>query len=136
MSSQTQIPQRVWLRLGISLAILTAIFIKPLASLVRSALSDENTSHTLLIPLIVAWLLYTERHHIFGTPGEDRFSGLILTGTGVAAALWAFYSDKQQHSSDALTFYTLGFVLLCLASCAVLFGRKTMRNGFFPFAFS
>jgi exosortase len=49
--------------------------------------------------------------------------------------VYAYYADAHLHATDALTFYILGFVLLCIASFAFFFGRTVLREGFFPFAF-
>jgi exosortase len=135
MSAQTQPTQQAWRQLAICLAALVLVFAKPLAILARLALSDENVSHALLIPLVFAWLLYTDRQRIFRAIQADRMTGLALATAGLASAMYAYYVEAHLHATDALTFYILGLVLLCIASFAFFFGRTVLREGFFPFAF-
>jgi exosortase len=136
MSVQARPTQPVWWQLAICFTALVLVFLNPLATLARRSLADENVSHTLLIPIIVAWLLYTERQNIFRRIQSDRVLGLAIGAAGLASALYAYHADKQLHAPDALTFYILGFVLLCLAIFAFLFGRNVLHDGFFSFAFS
>lgn len=126
---------RTWTGVVVWLAAVLLVFVKPLVALTRLALSNENASHTLLIPLIVAWLLYVDRKLIFSRPERDLVAGILFVIGAMGAVAWAYYSETRLDSPDALTYYTLAFVLACVAGFAFTFGRRTLRSGSFPLSF-
>jgi exosortase len=135
MKAEFQHVSRTWTGVVVWLAAVFLVFGKPLVTLTRLALSNENASHTLLIPLIAAWLLYVERKLIFSRPARDLVAGILFIIGAMGAVAWAYYSETRLYSPDTLTYYILGFVLACLAGFAFAFGRQTLWSGSFPFSF-
>ena len=125
-----------WLRLAVWLAAVAALFFKPLAALTHYALTDENGSYVILIPLIVAWLFYTERKQIFARPTSADFPSVAALGAGsLAFAAIGYYASARLQSPDALTYFTIAIVLACIAGFAFAFGRNVIRQGAFPLWF-
>ena len=117
------------------LAIACLVFAKPLVTLVHYAITNDNASHALLIPFLVAWLLYIEGKVIFTDPAHDVAAGSLVMAGAVVSTCWAFFAETRLHSPDALTYYILAFVLTCLAGLSFILGRKTLRKGSFAFLF-
>ena len=115
------------------LAAACILFLAPLVRFVRYALGNDNSSHTILIPAICAWILYLERDRIFASLGSDRlWTGVFLAAGGVAAAFarWARMSELNQLSA-----YVLALILLWAGGFAFFFGRSALRNARFPLIF-
>lgn len=133
MSEQTQNPPRVWTWVASAIAAILLLYFRPLTDLFHLALSDENVSHTLLIPLVTAYVLRIDRRHIFESSARDNTAGWAFFISAIISTSWAYYGDTRLHSADALTYYILGCVLACLAVFAFAFGRRVLRQGAFPF---
>jgi exosortase len=126
---------RNWIFCFIWLGAVLLLFSKPLFTLASVSLSDENVSHTLLIPLLAAGLLYVDRTRIFGATVSDPVMGVCFALATIGATAWAYYSQRYLRSPDALTYYILAFVMACLAGFTLIFGRQALRRGAFPLAF-
>jgi exosortase len=134
MRSDSQHRSGIGLWVGVSLAALLMLFLNPLVALAHRALTDENVSHALLIPLVSAWLLFDDRKRIFSAPSRDCTTAALFAIGAVGSAFWAFCSESRLQPSDALSYFILSFALACLAVFACAFGRRALRLGFFPFA--
>lgn len=74
-----------WVIFALWLAPLCAlVFFQPLTALADYSLHNDNASHILVIPLIVAWLLVLDRHEI---PDSSRVDIPAALPFAVAAAL-------------------------------------------------
>lgn len=134
MSEPTQhLSFGAWAWVACSIATILLLFLRPLTALVHLALSDDNASHTLLIPLVVAYVLRVDRREIFNSSATDKTLGLVFLISSTLSTWWAYYEDTRLHSEDALTYYILGCILACLAVFALAFGRRVLRQGAFPF---
>lgn len=111
------------------------LFSIPIARFVRYALSDENASHTVLIPGICAWLIYLERKRIFASLGSDSRSSLAFLLTGLGAAAFSFFFGSGWKALNQLSLYIVALMLLWVAGFAFLFGRDALRQARFPLAF-
>lgn len=127
-----------WLGFLLSTLFLTAIFLKPLYSLVIHAAGNDLHSHILLVPLISAYLLYTRRKQM---PKEYRSSvgwAIVLTLAGLAAlaAAWTpgVFGSPLSHN-DYLALMALSFVCFLAAGGFLFLGWKWMFAAAFPFAF-
>src|SRR5215470_10022462 len=78
------VARRLWLYAAWVLAS-ALLFSSPLSRFVRHAVSDDNASHTILIPAICAWLIYLERHRIFSSVRSDARSSLAFLLTALGA---------------------------------------------------
>jgi exosortase len=135
MTLPTKTDRRAWIGLAVWLLAITALFAKPVIEWVRVAFSDDNASHTLLIPLIVAWLLYSERDRIFAQPSRDLKAGTLFAVAGMTVSALAYYLGHRLDPRDSVSFYMLGLLLFFLAGFCFAFGIQVLRKGAFPFAF-
>jgi exosortase C (VPDSG-CTERM-specific) len=120
---------------GISL---TAVFVKPLLSLVIHAAGHDLHSHILLIPFVSAYLIYIRRDLL---PKDYAFSPgwaalLLIAGVMSLAAAWipGVIGGPLTHN-DYLTLMALAFVCFLAAGGFLFLGRKWMAAATFPFAF-
>lgn len=109
------------------------LFWKPLLALCQYALVNANASHILLIPFIVAWLLYLDRQKIRHTFFDLTTASFFALPATILAALGAL--PPLAESSLALAALILAFALFLIAGFAGVFGRHSIRAAWFPLAF-
>src|SRR5215831_5274198 len=112
-----------------------ALLLQPLSRFARHALSDDNSSHTVLIPAICASLIFLERERIFGSLGSDIRSSVALLVAGSGAAAWCFLLGSGWSSLNQLSLYVLALLLLWVSGFALLFGKAALQQARFPLAF-
>ncbi len=61
-------------------------------------------------------------------------AGSLFAVGAVISSFWGYYLGAILQSPNALSFYILALVLACIAIFAFVFGRQTLRRGFFAFA--
>jgi exosortase len=128
------IRQRFFL-FGLWILACLAIFWAPATGLLRYSMGNDNASHIVLIPVIVAWLIYLEQQRIFPTTNFDYVPGAVLTAVGIFAALFTMRAGAEWSATDRLTGYTLALVALLIAGFTMIFGRQAASNGRFSLLF-
>ena len=130
MSSDT----KRWAFYVIWVLFCVALFCKPLFSLFELATNDESASHILLIPLVSAFLLYTERKPLESNTPADYPWALFFS---IAAILGAIVSFRvlPGGSKGQLGVYILAWIFLLVAGFTAILGRRTAKNSYFPLAF-
>jgi exosortase C (VPDSG-CTERM-specific) len=117
--------------------LLTAFFFSPLRSLVVHALHNDLDSHTILVPIISAYLLYIRRAQLPNTYSCSPKLAIPPFVGGIALLLiplaWRSYATLS--NGDSLTFTTLSFVCFLVAGGFVFLGKDWMRVAAFPAAF-
>jgi len=126
--------KRTLLYVGWILASCLLLF-RPLEAFVSYSLSNENASHLVLIPVISAWVLFLERDLIFKRPGSDVGIASAMLAAGAVLALVAFSLGSRWSALNQLSVYILALILIWMAGFVFLFGRQTLGNARFPFAF-
>jgi len=109
------------------------VFGKPLAALAQYAMNNDNASHIILIPFIVAWLIYLDRQKI-ASRSLDLASAAWFSLPAVvlsAMVIRRFFAD----ASVSLAASILALVLFLAAGFVALFGRSSIRSAWFPLAF-
>ncbi len=134
MSSTTSYSQKRWLYFGGWVLLSLILYFKPVSDLFQLAWHDDTASHILLIPLISAWLLYTERNpepqdsgFAFG-PAAVFFLPAIITL--VLAMVCASCTV-----GDRLSIYTLSLILLLVTGFVLLMGVSKSKSSSFALAF-
>jgi exosortase len=111
------------------------LLLDPVRTFVSYALSNDNASHLLLIPVISAWILFLERARIFKILSSDLRAGFLFLIFGAAFALAAFSLGFAWTSLNRLSVYIFALVLLWMAGFAFFFGRTAFSQARFPLAF-
>jgi len=115
-------------------AILALCFGKPLYDLLRLAANSDLYSYIPLIPMISAYLIWSQRKNLprFSEP-TDTLAAFFFAG-GVAAI--AGYLLAARFSSlayeDCLTLLILGFLLFFTSACCLFLGKEILRAIAFP----
>jgi len=117
-----------WLIYGAWAVLCGLVLLKPLKILVVYSLHNDNASHILLVPVIVAWLLYTDRSRMSKNCACDYLPALLFAVS--AAVLWGI---ALRHPSVSLSASSL--ILLLIAGCIAIFGRLSAQRSWFALAF-
>lgn len=120
-----------WKRFLLVVAGLAVLWALPLSSLARLALKSDIHSHVLLVPIVSAYVLWTERLKLpaAGTPARAwafLFGGLSMVAMGLGQAV---------PGSAILSARILGFVFATQAAAAWFLGTPILRAGSFAFGF-
>jgi exosortase len=111
------------------------LLLHPVLAFASYALSNDNASHLLLIPVISAWILFLERDRIFKILSSDLRASLLFLIGGAAVALVALSFGSAWTSLNRLSVYIFALVLLWIAGFAFFFGRSALSQARFPLAF-
>ena len=135
MNATSNLETRRYIYYGVWVLVATALFAKPFSALIRLSLSNDNTSHIVLIPFISAWLLYFEHRRIFQQVSSDSLATAIFLVGGVAVTLWTLLSGGIWSTTNVMSGYMLGLALVWTAGFALFFGRQALKNARFPLLF-
>ena len=121
-----------WLLFGGWVVLCSLLFLAPLATLVRLCLTQDDMSYLVVIPFLVAGLLFIERHSILRRVHSDITLGSLF----VVLALGLFATTRMHRGlspSDLhLSLNILALLVLCIAGFALFFGRNATRAACFP----
>jgi exosortase C (VPDSG-CTERM-specific) len=119
-------------------ALLLALFVKPLLALVSLAAESELHSYVLLVPFISAYLLYLRRKRL-RVEHKPAWGLAILTfAAGAAAAAIAVAKRTEPPTvsyNDHLSLIAISFVCFVIAGGFLFQGRQWMKAATFPMAF-
>ena len=126
LGSQT----RRWTLFGLWLIGSVVVSWNAVQSLLRYSLGNDDASHTLLIPIISACLIYLDRKQIFRqhSYGVGVFAFPLLLG-----AIFLFGSSRSSPPSPSAC--ALGLALLWVAGFALAFGSEALKRARFPLMF-
>jgi exosortase len=123
---------------GIWVVLSALLFIHPILDLIHLALSDDTTSHVLLIPVLSAWLLFSEKSArkdlLQAPPGFDLLAASPFLLVSLVSALFA-YRCSSCTPKDRLTAYILSLILLWVAGFILFLGTPRAKASSFPLAF-
>ncbi|GBE04608.1 transmembrane exosortase [bacterium BMS3Abin10] len=109
------------------------IFYIPLKELFALSLSyDPTYSHIPLIPLISAYLIYSERKKIFSDVENSFFAGSIFIIIGIALSLTGRSQESILGQNDYLSLMTFSVLIFWLGGFVLFYGIKASRNALFP----
>jgi exosortase C (VPDSG-CTERM-specific) len=128
---------RFWSRVVFAIALLAA-FGQPLLALMNYAARSQLFSYILLIPFVLAYLLYVRRDQL----PKNYVSDLPIGGLCLAAGLvvlaftyWIDFAGWVPSDNDRLALVTLSFLCCLAAGGFFFFGRDWMRAAAFPVAY-
>ncbi len=118
--------------LGITLAALALVF-EPLRGLINSG-PTGNYSHIVLIPLVSAYFLYTERKGLLGNPSPSFRTGCVLVIVALALYLMGF-TQNTLNQNDRASLLAFSAVVFWIGGYLAVYGVKSFRREPFPFLF-
>jgi len=116
------------LLIAILAAIAAVVFYEPLAELVRRWMAQEEYSHGFLIPVIVAWLIWSRRNALLGSIGTPSWAGPALVALAGALHILGKLSSLFILSQ-------LGFIVALLGIVLGTGGISLLRVMFVPIIF-
>lgn len=121
---------RCWLLFGLWFAGSSAVFWKAVDVVFRYSIGNDDASHILLIPIISAWLIFTDKRAIFKQVSYNATVGVSLLIPGLVCLLWALREAPASPSASAL-----GLVLIWISGFALIFGCQATKNARFALLF-
>ena len=129
----TRLPNR-WLIFGIWVSLSLLLFAKPVYGLFQLANQDETASHILLIPVITAWLLYTERKQLQPEGGFSIWPAVFFLAPSLLMAIFSLNCEDCTPKTR-LSGYALSLVLLVVAGFIFALGAAVAKSSWFALAF-
>ncbi len=117
-----------------SVAVLTLLFLGPLAQLLDVALQNELHSYIPLVPFISAYLLYTRQRTVCSYRTSIGASAGVAAA-GVAALVASVQFQGRLSVNDDLSLSMLAYVSFIGASGFLFLGSERMRAAAFPVGF-
>lgn len=117
------------------LVVLTLLFVQPLTRLMLYAAHSNLHSHILLVPFVVAYLLYTDRRKFPAVRRGSLVGTAALGGIGFAALAAGTAWQGSLSPNDHLALMALSFVSFAAAGGFLFLGSKWMAAAAFPVAF-
>ena len=101
------------------------------------ALTFRNDTFTYipLIPLVSAYLIYTERKSIFSTTSNGWRTGGPLIALGATSLAAARFNFLQLRPDNQISLLMLAFVLTWAGAFALFFGEQAFRAASYPLLF-
>jgi exosortase len=115
-----------WLLYGLWVMVSLVVFARPVGSVIRFALHNDDASHIFLIPLISAAIVYLERRTIFRRICFDFRSAVSLLLVAALICALTLWSGTTWHPTESLAALMLGLVFCWIAGFALLFGRDAL----------
>jgi exosortase len=112
-----------------------ATFWGPLRRLLTLSLTDHRYSHLVVIPLISACLMYSNRREIFRTTRYALRIGAPLVVIAVGAAWWFSLRLLSAPNDYELSFVILAVLGAWVAGFLVCYGVKALKPARFPLLF-
>jgi len=140
MTSTTQAVQKSSLKgssfaFGVFLVVSGLVFFKAICSWVSYSLSNESASHVILIPLISAYLLITERARIFARVRRSLYSGAAVVALGIALYWTSVGNRVSWAGSGSLSVMTLALAVVWVGGFLLVYGPDAARAAWFPLLF-
>ena len=110
-------------------------FYKTLSALVRYSLHDESSSHIILIPLVVFFLLYLERQSVFSIIRTSIGSGVSLALGGMILYWLAGRDPFPREGNWPLFLETFSVILVWVGGFLLCYGFAAFRAAAFPLLF-
>jgi exosortase len=118
---------------GLLIAISVFVFWRPLLQLIAYSTDHESSSHIVLIPIVTAYLIFTERSKIFAMARTSFWPGVVAIALG--AGLYAFANSYYQTADQLLPATSLAIVVVWIGIFILLYGTATARRAIFPLTF-
>lgn len=124
-------------RFGLFVLLLSAAFCRSLGALIASAVSSDLDSYVLLIPFVVAYLVYLKRDQLPGFCRTSPGLAAVSMAAGILTLGVAWFQSRNGSSisnHDLLTLQILAFVSCVIGGGFLFLGRDWMKQVAFPAA--
>lgn len=131
----------VWLRVATLIIATIVFYLQDLTMIFTDALANEATSYILIIPAILAYLVYRKRKMLYATITDNTqnepkntqiyftASGILLSLTAILIYWWGSYTfTPLEYHLATIPILTAGLTL-------ILFNPQTLKQNLFPTAF-
>jgi exosortase C (VPDSG-CTERM-specific) len=118
--------------------VLLAAFFLPLLELVNYVVGSQLYSYILLVPFVVAYLLYIRRDQLPKKYVADLPLAIVSLAAGLGVfgfSAWLDFVGRAPTNNDHLALLTLSFLCCLVAGCFFFLGRDWMRAAAFPLAY-
>jgi exosortase C (VPDSG-CTERM-specific) len=116
-------------------ALATLLFIEPLLALFIHAEQSDLHSHIPLIPLITAYLIYSDSSPRPATYRTSAAGALVAAAIGCGALMTAIRLAERLSPNDYLALTTLAYLSVIVAGGFLFLGSRWMAGAVFPLAF-
>lgn len=115
-------------------AILALCFGKPLYDLMRLAANSDLYSYIPLIPMISAYLIWSQRKNLprLSEPAVKLAALFFAGGLAAIAGYWLAARSSSLAYEDYLALTILAFLLFFTSICCLLLGKEVLRAIAFP----
>ena len=120
--------------IGLTVAAAAAVY-QPLWELLSEAGRSDYYSHILLIPIVSAYFLYTDRKKIFVDLAPNALMGGAIMVAGVLLFALARMLRIPLGQNDWASLTTFSAIVFWWGSFLMVFGRHAFRAGLFPLLF-
>jgi exosortase len=110
-------------------------FFGPLRDLVHLSMRSDTFSYIPFIPIISAYLMYSNRQIIFSQKGSAFTVGFLLIGIGILFLVLGSIRDARLARQDHLTLITVSMVLIWIGGFTLFHGIGSLRAAVFPLLF-
>jgi exosortase len=120
----------------IALVVVSCLaFHKELIALLQYSQREDSASHVVLVPLIVLFLLYTERRRIFAVTRTQAVAGIAVIAVGIFVYWLGGRVTSQTSENLPLSLQTLSIVILWAGSFLLCYGFAAAHGGAFSLGF-
>ena len=116
-------------------ALFMSAFFRPLGALVQMSMRSDTFSYIPFIPIISAYLMYSDRQMIFSHKGSYSPAGLYLIGIGTMLLVFGSISEARLIRQNHLTLMAVTMVLIWIGGFALCYGTRSLRSASFPLLF-
>jgi len=117
-----------------ALMFLALLFI-PSRALITLSFGDDQYSHIVVIPLIAAALIYSDRKRIFRNADYCPGVGIPLVLTGVTLCNIQTIAPSFSRNLNILSVSTFGGIVVVMADFVLCFGLQAFRRAAFAWGF-
>jgi exosortase len=115
--------------------LFVVLFISPITDLVQMSMHSDTFSYIPFMPLIIAYLMYSNRQRLLSHNESDYPTGFIFISIGVMTLLFALIPNSMLDEYSKLTIKTISMILIWIGGFAFCYGIRTLKAAAFPISF-
>jgi|SRR5579863_1346167 len=120
---------------AVFLLLSSLIFLKTLFALVEYSLHNDSSSHIVLIPFLVIFLIFLGRERIFANAGTSLLPGLGIVLTGAFLFVLSQRTPIHQQGNWPFSLATLSIILVWIGGFLLSYGSSALRAAAFALLF-